>query len=216
MSENLIFPIGFDLESGVEEAIKNWDKYSKELERKLTKRAISLRVDFDSRNLDNLDAVKKRLAQIKIEPITPETKQSIRELSGELKQLAKALEQVQRFSKTNTLGQQSFRNDLALAREARLTESLEIRKRRAALAEAKHAEAMKRSAAASGNLSKAYKTQETYVSHLIKRLAVYAGYHSIVNFLNNVRSVTAEFELQRVSLGAIIQDQPKRSEQALF
>lgn len=207
MSENLIFPIGFDLESGVEEAIKNWDKYSKELERKLTKRAISLRVDFDSRNLDNLDAVKKRLAQIKIEPITPETKQSIRELSGELKQLAKALEQVQKFSKTNTLGQQSFRNDLALAREARLTESLEIRKRRAALAEAKHAEAMKRSAAASGNLSKAYKTQETYVSHLIKRLAVYAGYHSIVNFLNNVRSVTAEFELQRVSLGAIIQDQ---------
>ena len=212
MSENLIFPIGFDLESGVEEAIKNWDKYSKELERKLTKRAISLRVDFDSRNLDNLDAVKKRLAQIKIEPITPETKQSIRELSGELKQLAKALEQVQRFSKTNTLGQQSFRNDLALAREARLTESLEIRKRRAALAEAKHAEAMKRSAAASGNLSKAYKTQETYVSHLIKRLAVYAGYHSIVNFLNNVRSVTAEFELQRVSLGAIIQDQERANE----
>lgn len=212
MSENLIFPIGFDLESGVEETIKNWDKYSKELERKLTKRAISLRVDFDSRNLDNLDAVKKRLAQIKIEPITPETKQSIRELSGELKQLAKALEQVQRFSKTNTLGQQSFRNDLALAREARLTESLEIRKRRAALAEAKHAEAMKRSAAASGNLSKAYKTQETYVSHLIKRLAVYAGYHSIVNFLNNVRSVTAEFELQRVSLGAIIQDQERANE----
>lgn len=212
MSENLIFPIGFDLESGVEEAIKNWDKYSKELERKLTKRAISLRVDFDSRNLDNLDAVKKRLAQIKIEPITPETKQSIRELSGELKQLAKALEQVQKFSKTNTLGQQSFRNDLALAREARLTESLEIRKRRAALAEAKHAEAMKRSAAASGNLSKAYKTQETYVSHLIKRLAVYAGYHSIVNFLNNVRSVTAEFELQRVSLGAIIQDQERANE----
>lgn len=212
MSENLIFPIGFDLESGVEEAIKNWDKYSKELERKLTKRAISLRVDFDSRNLDNLDAVKKRLAQIKIEPITPETKQSIRELSGELKQLAKALEQVQRFSKTNALGQQSFRNDLALAREARLTESLEIRKRRAALAEAKHAEAMKRSAAASGNLSKAYKTQETYVSHLIKRLAVYAGYHSIVNFLNNVRSVTAEFELQRVSLGAIIQDQERANE----
>lgn len=212
MSENLIFPIGFDLESGVEEAIKNWDKYSKELERKLTKRAISLKVDFDSRNLDNLDAVKKRLAQIKIEPITPETKQSIRELSGELKQLAKALEQVQRFSKTNALGQQSFRNDLALAREARLTESLEIRKRRAALAEAKHAEAMKRSAAASGNLSKAYKTQETYVSHLIKRLAVYAGYHSIVNFLNNVRSVTAEFELQRVSLGAIIQDQERANE----
>lgn len=56
------------------------------------------------------------------------------------------------------------------------------------------------------------KNQEGYVSRLIKRLAVYAGFQQISNLLTSIRDVTAEFELQRVSLGAIIQDQQKANE----
>lgn len=59
-----------------------------------------------------------------------------------------------------------------------------------------------------------FKNQDGYISRLIKRLAVYAGYRQITGFLDNVRKVTAEFELQRVSLGAIIQDQQRAN--ALF
>lgn len=64
------------------------------------------------------------------------------------------------------------------------------------------------------SLTGQFKKQDGYVSRLVKRFAVYAGFQQISNFLTSVRSVTAEFELQRISLGAIIQDQAKAN--ALF
>lgn len=64
------------------------------------------------------------------------------------------------------------------------------------------------------SLTGQFRKQDGYVSRLIKRLVVYAGFQQINNFLTSVRSVTAEFELQRISLGAIIQDQAKAN--ALF
>ena len=64
------------------------------------------------------------------------------------------------------------------------------------------------------SLTGQFKKQDGYVSRLVKRLVVYAGFQQINNFLTSVRSVTAEFELQRISLGAIIQDQTKAN--ALF
>lgn len=57
-----------------------------------------------------------------------------------------------------------------------------------------------------------FKHQDGYVSRLIKRLAVYASLSAFGNFLTNIREVTAQFELQRVSLGAIIQDQARANE----
>ncbi len=57
-----------------------------------------------------------------------------------------------------------------------------------------------------------FKNQDGYVSRLVKRLAVYAGYQQFTNFITSVREVTAEFELQRISLGAIIQDQAKANQ----
>lgn len=58
----------------------------------------------------------------------------------------------------------------------------------------------------------AFRKQETYVSRLIKRLAVYASFSAVGNFLTNVREVTAQFELQRISLGAILQDSEKANQ----
>lgn len=62
------------------------------------------------------------------------------------------------------------------------------------------------------SLTDNFRKQDTYISRLIKRLAVYAGYQAISNFVTSVREVTAEFELQRISLGAIIQDQAKANQ----
>lgn len=56
-------------------------------------------------------------------------------------------------------------------------------------------------------LTHAFSNQETYLSRLVKRMVMYASFSYVSNFLTSVREVTAEFELQRVSLGAIIQDQ---------
>ena len=58
-------------------------------------------------------------------------------------------------------------------------------------------------------MSTAYHEQTTYVQRLIQRLMVYASLSMLKNFADNVREVTAQFELQRVSLGAIIQDQER-------
>lgn len=209
MADNLIFPIGFDLQKAVEKAGQDWDKtYAKKLETYLAKRPIKVKLNFE-----NLTDVKTRLAQLKIEPITPETRASIKELARELQVLAKALEQVQKYSKNPAqLGQQNFRNDVQLEKLRQANERLEIQKRRVALAEQKHAEAMKRSASASKQLSSEYQTQEGYVSRLVKRLAVYASFSAVSGLLTNIRQVTAEFELQRVSLGAIIQDQERANQ----
>lgn len=209
MADNLIFPIGFDLQQAVEKAGKEWDKtYAKRLETYLAKRPVKVKLNFE-----NLNDVKTRLAQLKIEPITPETKASIKELARELQVLAKALEQVQKYSKNPAqLGQQNFRNDVQLEKLRQANERLEIQKRRVALAEQKHAEAMKRSASASKQLSSEFQTQEGYVSRLVKRLAVYASFSAVSGLLTNIRQVTAEFELQRVSLGAIIQDQERANQ----
>lgn len=208
MADNLIFPIGFDLQKAVEEASQNWDKkYAKRLEQAIAKRPVRIKLEFEK-----LEDVKKRLAELKIQPITKETRSAIRELAKELQQLAKALEQVQKFSKITQLGQRNFTNDVQLEKLRQANERLEIQKRRVALAEQKHAEAMQRSASKSKELGAELQKQEGYISRLIKRTVAYWSFNQVSTFLTRVRDVTAEFELQRVSLGAIIQDQQKANQ----
>lgn len=69
-----------------------------------------------------------------------------------------------------------------------------------------------RQSAAVKQVSQEFKHQDGYVSRLLKRLAVYASFSYAAQFLTSIREVTAQFELQRVSLGAIIQDQNKANQ----
>ncbi|MDE5886044.1 MAG: hypothetical protein K2H46_00470 [Muribaculaceae bacterium] len=61
-------------------------------------------------------------------------------------------------------------------------------------------------------VSEEYSKQLTYLDRLVRRMAVYGSIGMIGGFLRNVREVTAQFELQRVSLGAILQDQTKANQ----
>ena len=54
-----------------------------------------------------------------------------------------------------------------------------------------------------------YKTQSWYLSRLIERMAIYFSFAQAFSFVKQIREVTAEFELQRVALGALIQDTGK-------
>lgn len=215
MADNLQFPILFDLEKGVEAAIKEWDgKYADKLEKAIQKRALNVKLKFDTTQLDSLDAVKTRLAQLKIEPITPETKSAIKELASELRTLAKALEQVQKYAKNPTKGaidaskvqlnEQRAKAQAALAaqRAAKAEDNL-------AAARLKAARAANVGTSATRNANKAFAEQSSYLSRLTQRMAAYWSIRQVGNFLTNVREVTAQFELQRVSLGAILQDANK-------
>ena len=218
MADNLQFPILFDLEKGVEAAIKEWDgKYADKLEKAIQKRALNVKLKFDTTQLDSLDAVKTRLAQLKIEPITPETKSAIKELASELRTLAKALEQVQKYAKNPTKGaidaskvqlnEQRAKAQAALAaqRAAKAEDNL-------AAARLKAARAANVGTSATRNANKAFAEQSSYLSRLIQRMAAYWSIRQVGNFLTNIREVTAQFELQRISLGAIIQDQARANQ----
>lgn len=91
----------------------------------------------------------------------------------------------------------------------RLTAKLERMKQKMAEATGQTEQGANRQKSAVDKASESFRKQETYVSRLLKRLAVYASFSAVGNFLTKVREVTAQFELQRISLGAILQDQAK-------
>ena len=216
MADNLIFHIGFDLEKAVNDAGQDWSKkYAKKLEDLMAKRPVRVRFDFEK-----LEDVKTRLAQLKIEPVTPETKSAIKELARELQTLAKALEAVQKYSaaRGGATADAVRASKIQLnAEKARSQAALTAQ--RAARAEANLAQARLRDAraanvgtAATHAANKAYHEQAGYLQRLAQRMAAYWSVRQVGNFLTSVREVTAQFELQRVSLGAIIQDQNRANQ----
>lgn len=219
----MIFRIGFDLDAAVKKAAKDWDgKYADQLEKAIQKRAIAVKLKLDTRNFDSLDNVKKRLAELKLEPITPETKGAIKQLAAELTTLAKALESVQKYSTRAGGTPEAVRNSRISVNEAKRQVELEkarVQAARAALAEGKLAQARNksanaavRSASATRSANNEYNTLSGTIERLARRMVAVYSIHQVTGFLTNVREVTAEFELQRVSLGAILQDQLKANQ----
>ena len=232
MADNkLMFPIGFDLDKAVKEAGNLWKStYNKQLSDKLSAKPVKIGIEFDAKKLNSLSEVQKKLAKIKLSPITPQTKKAIQDLVKELKTLEKILKKIDALNAANARSTASASAATALAaqRTARANEInaraaaraqqdaqklaiLEERKKQAIL---RTAQAQERAAAAERKSSNAYNEQDTYISRLIKRTAVLFSIATVSNFVRQIREVTAEFELQRVSLGAIIQDTNKAN--ALF
>lgn len=215
----MMLPIRFDLDGAVSEAAEDWKKkYASRLESELRKRKVKVGIEL---NVGNLDEVQKRLNNIKIKPISTENQAAIRKMAADLNVLAKALENVQKYSSRN-VGASAVNTAKIAELESKRTANLELarqRAARAALAEDKLAQAREKAALAaskaSGATSKAnaeFSKQESYIGRVIKRLAIYASFNQIGNFITQVREVTAQFELQRVSLGAILQDQEKANQ----
>lgn len=210
MADNLKFPIFFDLEKGVETAIKDWDgKYADKLEKAIQKRALNVKLKFDTKAFDNLDDVKRRLAELKITPLTPENKTAIKELVRELKELARIMEKIQKFKGIEL-------PELQMAKAAKLRKDVEQANEKMRLSQERVRQSnerlilsQQRAAQQADRNSKAYGTQSGYLERLIKKMAIYASFRQVGNFFTSVRGVTAQFELQRVSLGAILQDANK-------
>lgn len=213
MADNLIFPIGFDLEEAVKKAGQEWNRtYADKLEKLLAKRAITVNLGFSTKNLNNLDDVKRRLAELKIEPLTPENKTAIKDLVRELKELARIMEKIQKFKGIELPELQAAKAAKMRKETAQADEKLRLSQERVRQAQERLILSQKRLEQQSKNTGKAFGEQGSYLSNLIKKMAVYASFSYVGNFLTNVREVTAQFELQRVSLGAIIQDQARANE----
>ncbi len=190
MADNLVFGAKIDLQKGVEEALKDGDKALERIEKLFGKHPITIKLRMDNRVARGTSA----------------------ELTGFKKQLAELTQQwnsltaAERGSAAGAAIREKFR---ALRTEAQgYTSTLQA----AVKAEDKMRESHSKTAASANKLSSAYHNQSTYLSRLIQRMAAYAGVSYVGNFLTNVREVTAQFELQRISLGAIIQDQQRANQ----
>ena len=217
MADSLIFPIGFDLDGAVTKATQEWNgKYADRLEKALAKRPVSVKVSFafDAKAVDKFDAIKQKLETIKVKPISKDNYKAIQQLASELKDLAKALQGLEKFK-----GIQLPELQRAMAKKLnkdvqQADEKLRLQQERVRQANERILLSQQRITEQIGRSGKAYSDLGGYVNRLIKRIAVYYSLGQVNNFLTSVREVTAQFELQRISLGAILQNQENAN--ALF
>lgn len=304
MADNLIFPIGFDLEKGVSDAQKQMESVLKRLQKTADGRPLTIPMNLDpskfttfeaalrgsiqhitdeakklkaaldsslqtdnSANINriteamrNLEAAWKALPNNQKfdinDRLTPKAQkmvqqfnelatasstygQTLSQIAGKIKRaadeearanqkrndgyaklrktlgaqensianLSAKIKAYQQILNSKEIGSKSFERVAEKIRK--LTENLDRAKARVAALTQTATSGNSRHAASAKRVSDEYRKQETYVSRLIKRMAVYASFAAVGNFLTNVREVTAQFELQRVSLGAILQDANK-------
>lgn len=179
--------------NGLADALKNVSRYSTQ------------KLDVNQQNFNNFVQLQKtQLAKEKQELDKQKlliSKERTRQSEERLQQAEVRLQQKEEAM----LRQQ---NQDAFNR-SRTIEKDEIARQKAIMAQEKHNLSMRKGEAQMRLLNNRFKDQESIIERLGKRAIVYASFYAIGNFISNVRRVTAEFELQRVSLGAIIQDQNK-------
>lgn len=182
--ERLIFPVGFDLEAGVKEAEKDWKNiYYKRLQKAIDKTPLKVKLNIDAKGLDL---------------------KSLRDYNKLTKEAAIAAKRAADVESKRALARQRQ----SAARVAEATEEARIAKAKAQseMAQLRLNDAQKNGLHHANQLSGAYSKQSTYLSRLVQRLGLYFGLRQAAGLIRNIRDITMEFEIQRVSLGALIQD----------
>lgn len=196
--DKLIFPIGFDLNEGVKEALKDGDKAIERLYNALAKKPITVKLKIDSgealsRSAKTLSGLKKEMAEINREWNALSAGDRGGVLGAQIMARYRALTQEAK-GYTSTVGA-AVRLEDKLARERE-----------------KSANAAEKAAQKTREYNKELSNQSSYVNNLLRKMVVLWSIHNIQSFVTGVREATAEFELQRVSLGAIIQDQQRANQ----
>lgn len=117
-----------------------------------------------------------------------------------------ALAEQRRAKIATETARQNEINNRSAQRGAVIAEQKRAATARAEQAELRLTQAKQRSTDATERQNAAYRTQSGYLQRLFQRMIAYASVAQAMSFLRNIKDVTAEFELQRVALGALIQD----------
>lgn len=124
--------------------------------------------------------------------------------------LSAKIKAYQQILNSKEIGSKSFERVAEKIRK--LTEQLDKAKSKVAELTGKAQSGASRQAAAVSQVSQEFGKQDSYLTNLLKKTAALWSINQVGNFITQVREVTAQFELQRVSLGAILQDQNKANQ----
>lgn len=175
-------PIYIDIDTSAKQAIQKWDKYNKEFQRISKKYESSAKAA--GMNAADYKPMFKQLASYKV--AMKGTAKSADELRARIQALTATLN----ATNPNTKKWQKYSEQLKQAK----TQLAEIEKR------------IHGYDAALGALNSTFSLQSSYLGRLLVRMSAYASVYQLASMLRNVRAVTAEFELQRVALGALLQN----------
>lgn len=175
-------PIYIDIDTSAKQAIQKWDKYNKEFQRISKKYESSAKAA--GMNAADYKPMFKQLASYKV--AMKGTAKSADELRARIQALTATLN----ATNPNTKKWQKYSEQLKQAK----MQLAEIEKR------------IHGYDAALGALNSTFSLQSSYLGRLLVRMSAYASVYQLASMLRNVRAVTAEFELQRVALGALLQN----------
>ena len=199
--DKLVFPVGFDTSSGKDDAKKDVKDALNELQDIVNKHPLKVKMEISKEDRQSMND----FATI-IRKMSNNAKQGSKDLNTFKAKMAELNKQWDKLSASERAGakgnllRQQYRD---LAREAGgYTSTLQA----SVKAEDRANQALEKKRAKLREVNKEYSNQDGYITRLIKRLGLYTALAAGVRFVKNIREVTAEFELQRVSLGALIQD----------
>lgn len=202
--DKLVFPIGFDTQSGKDDAKRDTREVLEELQKLVDKHPLKVKMEISKEDRSSM----RDFADI-IRKISKDAGDGARNLNSFKAKMAELNKQWDKLTASQRAGaegnalRQQYRD---LAREAGgYTSTLKASVK--AEDQSNQALEKKRQKLIAANAE--YQKQDGYVKRLITRLGLYSAIFAGVRFAKKIRETTAEFELQRVSLGALIQDTEK-------
>ena len=195
----MMFPVGFDLEGGIIEAQKEWPALQKRLQKTLDGKPLTIKVTAKTTE--------------QVETFSGKMKTSINDIRKNLASLEKqwdSMDKDQKFDKDGNLTKEAQEivrkyNEMKVALDS-YGQSLSQISNKIKKSANDEIKAQQKKEKAIRKTNSAYKDQSSYISRLIQRLGIYTSIYAAAGMLRDIRETTAEFELQEVALGAIIQD----------
>lgn len=202
--DKLVFPIGFDTQSGKDDAKRDTREVLDELQKLVDKHPLKVKMEISKEDRSSM----RDFADI-LRKMSENAKNGTKNLSSFKAKMAELNKQWDKLTASQRAGaegnalRQQYRD---LAREAGgYTSTLKASVK--AEDQSNQALEKKRQKLIAANAE--YQKQDGYIKRLITRLGLYSAIFAGVRFAKQIRETTAEFELQRVSLGALIQDTEK-------
>lgn len=202
--DKLVFPIGFDTQSGKDDAKRDTKEVLEELQKLVDKHPLKVKMEISKEDRSSM----RDFADI-LRKMSENAKKGAKDISSFKAKMAELNKQWDKLTASQRAGaegnalRQQYRD---LAREAGgYTSTLQA----SVKAEDKSNQALEKKRQKLIAANEEYQKQDGYIKRLITRLGLYSAIFAGVRFAKKIRETTAEFELQKVSLGALIQDTEK-------